>query len=119
MSEIEVFLLANEVVRTDGSRLFRTRVNGTDEQYVNPLATEDGMPGYAVQWIEIEGPFYDDPAGGAGYRAAVRPAAAGALGAGADGRAAGDRPERRSAGPAAGGGGPRRTRARRRARGAL
>ena len=55
-------------MRTDGSRLFRTRVNGTDEQYVNPLATEDGMPGYAVQWIEIEGPFYDDPAGGAGYQ---------------------------------------------------
>ena len=25
------------------------------------------MPGYAIQWIEIEGPFYDDPAGGAGY----------------------------------------------------
>ena len=118
MSEIEVFLLANEVVRTDGSRLFRTRVNGTDEQYVNPLATEDGMPGYAVQWIEIEGPFYDDPAGGAGYRAALRPVAAGALGAGADGRTAGDRPEphrpaaaarRRAAG----------ARAHRRARGAL
>ena len=68
VSEIEVFLLAGEVIRTDGSRLFRTRVNGTDEQYVNPLATEDGMPGYAVQWIEIEGPFYDDPVGGAGYR---------------------------------------------------
>jgi hypothetical protein len=66
--EIEVFLLPNEVVRTDGSRLFRTRVNGTDEQYVNPLATEDGMPGYAIQWIEVEGPFYDDPVGGAGYR---------------------------------------------------
>jgi hypothetical protein len=66
--ELEVFLLAGEVVRTDGSRLFRTRVNGTDEQYVNPLATEDGMPGYAVQWIEIEGPFYDNPVGGAGYR---------------------------------------------------
>ena len=66
--EIEVFLLTNEVLRTDGSRLFRTRVNGTDEQYVNPLATEDGMPGYAVQWIEIEGPFFDDPVGGAGYR---------------------------------------------------
>ena len=68
VSEIEVFLLAGEVMRTDGSRLFRTRVNGTDEQYVNPLATEDGMPGYAVQWIEVEGPFYDDPVGGAGYR---------------------------------------------------
>ena len=26
------------------------------------------MPGYAIQWIEVEGPFYDDPAGGAGYR---------------------------------------------------
>ena len=68
VSEIEVFLLPGEVVRTDGSRLFRTRVNGTDEQYVNPLATEDGMPGYAIQWIEIEGPFFDDPVGGAGYR---------------------------------------------------
>ncbi len=68
VSEIEVFLLAGEVVRTDGSRLFRTRVNGTDEQYVNPLATEDGMPGYAIQWIEIEGPFFDDRAGESGYR---------------------------------------------------
>jgi hypothetical protein len=67
VNEIEVFLLPGEVIRTDGSRLFRTRVNGTDEQYVNPLATEDGMPGYAVQWIEIEGPFYDDGVGGAGY----------------------------------------------------
>jgi hypothetical protein len=61
VSEIDVFLLANDVIRTDGARLFRTRVNGTDEQYVNPLATEDGMPGYAIQWIEIEGPFYDRP----------------------------------------------------------
>lgn len=68
VNEIEVFLLPGEVLRTDGSRLFRTRVNGTDEQYVNPLATEDGMPGYAVQWLEIEGPFYDDPIGGTGYR---------------------------------------------------
>jgi hypothetical protein len=68
VSEIEVFLLAGEVVRTDGSRLFRTRVNGTDEQYVNPLATEDGMPGYAVQWLEVEGPFFDDPDSGVGYR---------------------------------------------------
>lgn len=68
VGEIEVFLLPSEVLRTDGSRLFRTRVNGTDEQYVNPLATEDGMPGYAVQWLEVEGPFYDDPVGGAGYR---------------------------------------------------
>ncbi len=43
--EIEVSLVGNEVIQTDGLRLFRTRVNGTDEQYVNPLATESGMPG--------------------------------------------------------------------------
>jgi hypothetical protein len=66
--EIEVFLRPGEVIRTDGSRLFRTRVNGTDEQYVNPLATEDGMPGYAVQWIEIEGPFFDETDAGKSYR---------------------------------------------------
>src|SRR5688572_16199047 len=58
--EREVMLVAGEGLQTDAMRLFRTRVNGTDEQYVNPLATEDGVPGYAVQWIEVEGPFYDD-----------------------------------------------------------
>ena len=55
-----------------------------------------------------------------GLRAVVRPVAAGALGAGADGRTAGDRPGARSAGP--GGAAGRRAagaRARRRARGAL
>ena len=106
MSEIEVFLLANEVVRTDGSRLFRARVNGTDEQYVNPLATEDGMPGYAVQWIEIEGPFFDEPAGGAGYerlfdRLPLAPSDQARTGVPLE---IGPGP---SAGPAAGGGGPR------------
>jgi hypothetical protein len=55
-----VTLVAGEGLQTDAMRLFRARVNGTDEQYVNPLATEDGIPGYAVQWIEVEGPFYDD-----------------------------------------------------------
>ena len=57
--EVEAMLMPNEVIQTDGSRLFRTRVNGTDEQYVNPLAQPDGMPGYAVQWMEIEGPLAD------------------------------------------------------------
>lgn len=65
--EIQVLLAAGEVIRTDGMRLFRTRVNGSDEQYVNPLAQPDGMPGYAVQWMEVEGPLYDDTQG-AGYR---------------------------------------------------
>ncbi len=68
VQEVEVYLRPGEALRTDGCRLFRARVNGSDEQYVNPLATEDGIPGYAVQWIEIEGPFCDDPVGRAGYR---------------------------------------------------
>lgn len=57
--EVTVMLRAGEVVRTDGSRLFRTRVNGTGEQYINPLATKHGMPGYAIQWMEVEGPLHD------------------------------------------------------------
>ncbi len=65
--EIEVLLAASEVIRTDGMRLFRTRVNGSDEQYVNPLAQPDGIPGYAIQWMEVEGPLYDETQG-TGYR---------------------------------------------------
>jgi Protein of unknown function (DUF1592)/Protein of unknown function (DUF1588)/Protein of unknown function (DUF1587)/Protein of unknown function (DUF1585)/Protein of unknown function (DUF1595) len=64
---LEATLVANEVLQTDGLRLFRTRVNGTDEQYVNPLATESGMPGYAIQWMEAEGPL-DDEQTALGYR---------------------------------------------------
>ena len=60
VGEIEVMLAGGESVRTDATRFFRTRVNGTDEQYVNPLATVDGMPGYAVQWLEVEGPLPDE-----------------------------------------------------------
>ena len=57
VGEIEVQLAGGENIRTDAMRLFRTRVNGTDEQYVNPLATKEGMPGYAVQWLEVTGPL--------------------------------------------------------------
>ncbi len=65
--EIEVLLAPAEVIRTDGMKLFRTRVNGSDEQYVNPRATPEGIPGYAIQWMEVEGPVYDGTQG-AGYR---------------------------------------------------
>ncbi|MCF3649705.1 DUF1592 domain-containing protein [Synoicihabitans lomoniglobus] len=65
--EINVVLQPNEVIQTDGSRLFRTRVNGTNEQYINPLAQPDGMPGYAVQWMEVEGPFEDPASPESGY----------------------------------------------------
>lgn len=66
VGEIEVQLAGGESIRTDAMRLFRTRVNGTDEQYVNPLATKEGMPGYAVQWLEVTGPL-EDPRATSGY----------------------------------------------------
>jgi len=66
VNEVEVLLGANETIQTDPMRLFRTRVNGSEEAYVNPLATRDGMPGVAFQWLEVEGPLYDKTAGG-GY----------------------------------------------------
>ena len=67
VSEVQVLLNANEVIQTDCMRLFRTRVNGSEEQYVNPLAQPDGMPGVAFQWLEVEGPLYDQSAD-SGYR---------------------------------------------------
>ncbi len=67
VSEVEVLLGANEVIQTDAMRLFRTRVNGTEEQYMNPLAKADGMPGVAFQWLEVEGPLYNEAAD-SGYR---------------------------------------------------
>ena len=66
--EVEVLLDAGETLQTDAMRLFRTRVNGTEEEYVNPLAEKDGMPGVAYQWLEVEGPLPDEAASGAGYR---------------------------------------------------
>ena len=66
VGEIEVQLAGGEGIQSDAMRLFRTRVNGTDEQYVNPLATPEGMPGYAVQWLEVTGPL-DDAQATSGY----------------------------------------------------
>ncbi len=68
VNEVEVLLGANETIQTDCMRLFRTRVNGSEEAYVNPLAGPDGMPGVAFQWIEVEGPLRE-ATDGAGYRA--------------------------------------------------
>lgn len=65
--EVEVFLHPNETIQTDAMRFFRTRVNGTEEEYVNPLAQADGMPGVAFQWLEVEGPLPDEKAS-AGYQ---------------------------------------------------
>jgi Protein of unknown function (DUF1592)/Protein of unknown function (DUF1588)/Protein of unknown function (DUF1585)/Protein of unknown function (DUF1587)/Protein of unknown function (DUF1595)/Planctomycete cytochrome C len=65
--EVEVLLTPNEAIQTDAMRLFRTRVSGSEEEYVNPMAEQDGMPGVAFQWLEVEGPLYDQNAA-AGYR---------------------------------------------------
>ncbi|HXS93655.1 MAG TPA: DUF1592 domain-containing protein [Candidatus Limnocylindrales bacterium] len=62
VQEVEVLLSPNEGIQTDPMRLFRTRVNGSEEQYVNPLAQKDGMPGVAFQWLEVEGPLPDEHA---------------------------------------------------------
>ncbi len=82
--EIEAQLTGGESIRTDAMRFFRTRVNGTDEQYVNPLATMDGMPGYAVQWLEVEGPLPDEAAT-VGYKLLFGDLPMRRLDAGADG----------------------------------
>jgi hypothetical protein len=68
VQEVEVMLSPTESIQTDAMRLFRTRVNGSEEAYVNPLAQPDGMPGVAFQWLEVEGPL-PDPGAGAGYKA--------------------------------------------------
>ena len=55
LCEIDTWLLAGETIRPDAARLFRSR----PPSYRNPLAQEDGQPGVAFRWIEVEGPIYD------------------------------------------------------------
>lgn len=55
--EMEVWLLAGETIRPDAARLFRCR----GAHPINPLAVEnEGMPGVAFQWLEVEGPLPDE-----------------------------------------------------------
>jgi mono/diheme cytochrome c family protein len=53
--EIDVYLLAGETIRPDAARLFRSR----PPSWHNPLAEKDGVPGVAFQWMEAQGPIYD------------------------------------------------------------
>ena len=59
----EVWLVAGETLVPDASRLFRSRPNN----FKNPLMTPDGAPGVAFQWMEVEGPLYDESST-AGYK---------------------------------------------------
>ncbi|MEM9157412.1 MAG: DUF1592 domain-containing protein [Verrucomicrobiota bacterium] len=51
---LDVWLKAGETIRPDATRLVRPR--GTSK---NPLQEADGMPGVAFQWMEVEGPIFD------------------------------------------------------------
>src|SRR6185436_3437404 len=59
----EVWLLAGETLVPDASRLYRSRPNN----FRNPLMQADGAPAVAFQWMEVEGPLYDDSTT-AGYK---------------------------------------------------
>ncbi len=61
--ELDVWLLAGELLRPDAGRLFRSRPGA--RRWQNPLAEKDGQPGVVFRWMEVEGPIYDEwpPAG--------------------------------------------------------
>ena len=71
VQEVEVFLHAGEVLPAD-RRL--PAVPDAGQRHGRAVRQPPwrprtaASPGYAVQWVEVEGPFYDDPVGGAGYR---------------------------------------------------
>ena len=53
--EREVVLKKGEGIRPDAARLVRTRPGWKG----NPNATRDGVPGFALCWLEVEGPLHD------------------------------------------------------------
>lgn len=53
--EREVVLKQGEKIRPDAARLVRTRPGWKG----NPNATPAGVPGFAMNWLEIEGPLQD------------------------------------------------------------
>lgn len=53
--EIEVYLRKGETIRPDAVRFFRSR----PPSWRNPLATQQGQPGVALRWLEVQGPLYD------------------------------------------------------------
>ncbi|MGE9268730.1 MAG: DUF1588 domain-containing protein, partial [Verrucomicrobiales bacterium] len=53
--EREVFLKKGEDIRPDATRLVRTRPGWRG----NPNATKEGVPGLALNWLEVEGPLHE------------------------------------------------------------
>ncbi|MFK7738329.1 MAG: DUF1588 domain-containing protein [Pirellulaceae bacterium] len=56
VQELSVWLLAGESIQPDAVRLFRSR----PPNWHNPLATKEGMPGVAFNWMEVEGPILEE-----------------------------------------------------------
>src|SRR6266446_3013844 len=57
VKELDVWLLAGEMIRPDAGRLFRSRPGAN--RWQNPLAEKDGQPGVVFRWLEVEGPIYN------------------------------------------------------------
>lgn len=55
VQEIDTYLLKGELIRYDAVRLFRSR----PPAFHNPLATHEGQPGLAMQWMEVQGPILE------------------------------------------------------------
>ncbi len=55
--ELDVYLLAGEMIRPDAGRLFRSRPGAG--RWQNPLAERDGQPGVVFRWMEVEGPLFE------------------------------------------------------------
>src|SRR6185436_7554811 len=56
--ELDVWLLAGEIIRPDAGRLFRSRPGAS--RWQNPLAEKDGQPGVVFRWLEVEGPIFTE-----------------------------------------------------------
>jgi mono/diheme cytochrome c family protein len=53
--ESVVELKKGENIRPDAARLVRTRPGWAG----NPVATQEGVPGFAMNWLEVEGPLHE------------------------------------------------------------
>jgi hypothetical protein len=53
--ELDVWLLAGEMIRPDAGRFFRSRPGAG--RWHNPLAETNGQPGVVFRWMEVEGPI--------------------------------------------------------------
>jgi hypothetical protein len=56
--ELDVYLLAGEMIRPDARRLFRSRPGAG--RWRNPLAETNGQPGVVFRWMEVEGPIFQE-----------------------------------------------------------